>query len=1352
MNCFNFILTYLMRCNTDVTCLLSGTQVRAVLGYVTDYVTKMQLKTYTLFDTMQTVFANNADIVHDSGDNASAAQTLFVKTLNALHAKLETGGPMICASLLGNPDHYKSHVFKPFYWYSFLTHVATETGFDLGRDGVDRAGNTVMVGVDDSSNVVPFSKVNDYILRGDSIERLTLYDFYRRCTVERVRSKSKDGDSDTDVHDAASDPPPGGVGSAVRVHRFRPEHPLCETRRIHENVDYGLHVVDFRGNRLPRASDNDELYCLTMLILFKPGGWRAPSDLKDPLHSWRQAFDSTAFDPHSASVMSNMNLLYECQDARDDYSAKRRRDKRTGLDCLAVFGSQDLNELDVVSEVDSYIDTQLSNENVDPLPDVNDVSDRIRLQMEEMGDTLRELHSGAGPLRDISPSSPLATDSFQSLSSDHWKTVLATEKSRVLRTRNEEAPLNLDSIPASSGTVSSHNTVCVISPGSCDTAVHSRYLEGVGSDVFDSDLVTEQMKDICAHFTLNKEQVRAFVIIASAVTTPGREQLLMYLGGMGGTGKSQVIKALTAFFTIREERGRLLLMAPTGAAACLIGGSTYHSMLRVTSNKEDVGPAKIETVRHNLSGVNVLFIDEVSMISTADLQRMSGNVCKARNSDLPFGGLHVVLAGDFCQLPPAGPNSTPLYSRNTFSRTTNTAQNRALGCFIWLQFTCVVILRQNMRQVGLSLADAQFRTALSNTRLGLCTDDDVQLFDSRVCGLNENLPHLLDPQFENVSIITALNSHRDAINSLQASRFARSRNVPLFHFYSRDKFTRTHGGGNLPSAIQKRVWLLPPCSLPHPVAGMLPLCVGMPVMIKYNEATELCVTNGAEATVVGWVADSTESKRLVLRVLFVKLTNPASPVNVPGLPVNVVPLVPRTYYLRTTIDGKSISFRRSQIPILVNFGMTDYASQGRTRPFNVVDPRHCRSTQSLYTCLSRGASLSGLLLLNRLDVNKLRKGLNGHLREELDELEVLSDITEMKYEGRLHEQVQGQSRRQLLRSFYSVYGKSYKAKHRHELRAGSSMKRKAAPAPVHSLPPSSKRRVAVDSSDAPPPMPAWPRGMRWDSSNHSCAYDSFLTIMVNTTHFFPSMWSSLGGNNMFFDRFLASLSLADAPPSNDSLSPIETARNTVRDMLHSHLPLSFPRFGPDPTNIDLLAQIMTVHKHGIGHRLMRCITCDVFVQQHTTLHQLVHLALPATEEVTVKSSVGDLLQELIYPTNVERCPHCSFQSVVSETVYHSVPSVLGLELPLQDSCEVRIDHVLTFTMGNDVHVWSLAGVVYYGHSHFTCRFLDKDGCVWYHDGITTGPLCTKDANDVETIEDWSSTRGFRACLVLYRLL
>jgi hypothetical protein len=55
----------------------------------------------------------------------------------------------------------------------------------------------------------------------------------------------------------------------------------------------------------------------------------------------------------------------------------------------------------------------------------------------------------------------------------------------------------------------------------------------------------------------------------------------MYLGGMGGTGKTQVIKALSSFFESRKEAHRFIIIAPTGTAAALLGGSTYHSMFGI---------------------------------------------------------------------------------------------------------------------------------------------------------------------------------------------------------------------------------------------------------------------------------------------------------------------------------------------------------------------------------------------------------------------------------------------------------------------------------------------------------------------------------------------------------------------------------------------------------------------------------------------------------------------------------------------------------------------------------------------------------------------------------------------------
>jgi len=49
--------------------------------------------------------------------------------------------------------------------------------------------------------------------------------------------------------------------------------------------------------------------------------------------------------------------------------------------------------------------------------------------------------------------------------------------------------------------------------------------------------------------------------------------------GMGGTGKSQVVKALMDFYKFRNESHRFVVLAPTGTAAALLHGSTYHSFL-----------------------------------------------------------------------------------------------------------------------------------------------------------------------------------------------------------------------------------------------------------------------------------------------------------------------------------------------------------------------------------------------------------------------------------------------------------------------------------------------------------------------------------------------------------------------------------------------------------------------------------------------------------------------------------------------------------------------------------------------------------------------------------------------------
>jgi hypothetical protein len=111
INTLTPIVTYLLCCNSDVTSLLSGTSIKAVVAYVSDYVTKPGLKTYSIFDAIRGVFDRNSEMLEGSMQRKEKARRLITKIVNSLTAKVEIGGPMASLYLLKNPDHYTSHKF-----------------------------------------------------------------------------------------------------------------------------------------------------------------------------------------------------------------------------------------------------------------------------------------------------------------------------------------------------------------------------------------------------------------------------------------------------------------------------------------------------------------------------------------------------------------------------------------------------------------------------------------------------------------------------------------------------------------------------------------------------------------------------------------------------------------------------------------------------------------------------------------------------------------------------------------------------------------------------------------------------------------------------------------------------------------------------------------------------------------------------------------------------------------------------------------------------------------------------------------------------------------------------------------
>jgi hypothetical protein len=318
-----------------------------------------------------------------------------------------------------------------------------------------------------------------------------------------------------------------------------------------------------------------------------------------------------------------------------------------------------------------------------------------------------------------------------------------------------------------------------------------------------SETAQKLIEDVIEKFELTSDQERSFKIIANHAVTPGSDQLVMYVGGIGGTGKSQVIKALMDFFKSKNESHRFDILTPTGTAAALLLSSTYHSFLgfpidgQTALRNETTNNAQVKT---RLDGVEYIFLNEVSMVSCNDNYKISSQLAKTLNEfDLPYSGINMIFSEDFAQLSLVF--GSPLYSGTVgtqlMSHMTAKGQEAAIRKALWHQVTIVVILRKNMRQRTQTAEDAKLRTALENMRYAACTPEDIKFLKSQIVGRRSDQPKLSNKDFKNVSIITALNAQKDRINELGSARFAAETGQILTDFNSIDRF------GSPPDVVEK---------------------------------------------------------------------------------------------------------------------------------------------------------------------------------------------------------------------------------------------------------------------------------------------------------------------------------------------------------------------------------------------------------------------------------------------------------------------------------------------------------------------------------------------------------------------
>ena len=334
-----------------------------------------------------------------------------------------------------------------------------------------------------------------------------------------------------------------------------------------------------------------------------------------------------------------------------------------------------------------------------------------------------------------------------------------------------------------------------------------------------------------------------------------------------------------------------------------------------------------------------------------------------------------------------------------------------------------------MRQTGCTKDDMRMIRALENMRFCACDARDFAWLRSRLAVSPLSKVDITSESYRNASIITAHNIIKDGINDLGVRRYAQETGQELEYFYAEDRLRVGQDcvSTPIPAHIQELLWKQPPTFCDLRIAGRLAVCRGMPVMIRTNAATELSMTKGQEGFVYGWDAREIGSGRRVLNTLFVKLDNPPTSVQFPGLPLNVVPMVRTTNSVKCDMPhlNSKLKISRSQVEVLPNFAMTDYASQGKSRDINVVDLQDCRNHHAYYVALSRGRTSDGTAIIRKFEEGKITGGCSGALRQEYRELELLDDITKLRYEGRLPNHINAHRRLDIIAQYRKWRGAEY---------------------------------------------------------------------------------------------------------------------------------------------------------------------------------------------------------------------------------------------------------------------------------------------------------------------------------------
>ena len=405
--------------------------------------------------------------------------------------------------------------------------------------------------------------------------------------------------------------------------------------------------------------------------------------------------------------------------------------------------------------------------------------------------------------------------------------------------------------------------------------------------------------------SLNEEQAEALKII--------HEGKSVFLTGPGGTGKSFLIQRIVE--TLNEKLKKVAVTALTGCAALLLGkeAKTVYSWAGIGLGREEAKkiandiakqPWKIK-VRRRWLLTKVLIIDEISMMTPEILELLDTVGRLVRRQDKPFGGLQLIMVGDFFQLPPVSKDEARFVFESPIWKT--------------LDLTTIT-LKQIMRQ-----SDSAFQEILNEARFGKLSAKSLATLKSRQTDEWQKLkirPTLLFSRRSEVDMI-----NRKNLKALTGQSKT---------FEAKTVYDTTIAKGN-----EDNSFALAKLDRDAPYTVSLELKVGTQVMLIYNLDQANGLVNGSRGVVEEFNAIGYPS------VLFKGCDK-------------AIEIGPQTWE-SDEVEG----LKRSQIPLILAYAVTIHKCQGATLDSVLIDIG-CSTfeTGQAYVALSRVKSLDSLYIFD----------------------------------------------------------------------------------------------------------------------------------------------------------------------------------------------------------------------------------------------------------------------------------------------------------------------------------------------------------------------------------------------------